>query len=417
MLATTLTTGLLLGVLFAGVVAYTRQNAYQLKRDELERAFSSLATVSEPGFDLAEFHEINPEMSVGLYTPSGKITESVGRDVPLYRSGFSHEEDELTLGRETKNTQVAINLPLEETDEEIERLALVLLVLWLPLVLLVAAISWIAATSVFRPLEKLSVQALSMSGANLSERLDTTDSAEFGQFAGHLNEMLSRIEETVARGERFSTDAAHELRTPLAILRMRLETALILTRTPEQYQTSILRSIEEIDRLTGITESLLRSARGEIEPANVINLEVEVMEAIDRWKPRFDDKSAHLLFEGQAATAQIRPEEMRILMDNLLDNALRFAPPDSRVEILLEATAQATILMVNDAGPGIPPELTSAIFDRFVRADDSRNRASGGAGIGLSVCRQIIEARGGKMVCGQSPSGGASIGFSLPRSH
>ena len=409
------TTGAVLLALFAAVVLFARRDVLADKRSELGAVMQSFMPPGDPSFDLEEFHSAHPELSAAVYDMAGRRVGAAGRVPPARALGFQERDDRLLLGRPFRGQDVVVSLDLRETERGVKVLTMALAAAWFPLTLLVGAIAWASAQSVFRPLERLSAQALAMSGASLSERLVTPDSAEFGAFARDLNGMLDRVEETVRRGERFSTDAAHEFRTPLAILRTRLETALIQPRSPEQYEATIRRSVEEIGRLTAITEALLRSARGETVVAPKVDLEPLVQEAVGRWSERFAEREVRLECDAAPALAKILPDEARLVLDNLLDNALRYAPAGTRVAVRLSEGEGEARLVVQDAGPGVRPELGVKIFDRFVRADDSRNRASGGAGVGLAVCRQIVAARGGTMTLGSTETG-AAVGFRLPAS-
>ena len=408
--------GTILALLFSAIVFFSRRDVLTDKRAELGAVMRSFTAPNDARFDLPEFHGAHPELAASVFEKDGTRVGSEGRRPPDRIQGYRVHENRLELGTRFGGQDVTIALDLRDAERGLDRLTVALIALWLPLTLLVGGVTWAAAQSVFRPLERLSAQALAMSGTNLAERLDTLDRAEFGAFAQSLNQMLDRIEETVRRGERFSMDAAHELRTPLAILRTRLETALIQPRLPEQYVATIGRSIEEIDRLTGITESLLRTARGSLDVASSIDLQLLVVEAEARWNDRFTARDVRLQTIAAPARAAILPDELRIVIDNLLDNALRYAPPGSQVSLTLEEEDGATALAVHDEGPGVSPELGERIFDRFVRADEGRNRASGGAGIGLSVCRQIVEGRGGSMTLVERPPRGVSIGCRLPAS-
>lgn len=398
-------TGVVLALLFAVIVGFVRANAYAQKRKELTTAFASFASPEDPRFDLNEFHEAYPDLTATVRIAARPGTAAV----------FRFEGERMAITSRFRDQDITVGASLRETNRGLQRLETTLAALWLPLVLVVGGATWFAARSVFRNLEVLSAQALAIGGDDLSERLVTADAAEFGSFATDLNRMLDRIEETVRRGERFATDAAHELRTPLAILRTRLETALLQPRSPEEYAETLRRSVTEIERLTALTESLLRSARGASGPAAPIDLEPVVSEAVDRWTERFVGAGVSLKAQTRPLAAAISPDEARIVLDNLLSNALRYAPAGSTVRVVLDADAEAATLLVIDEGPGVPPELGDAIFDRFVRADDSRNRASGGAGIGLSVCRQIVAARGGRMILAPRVTG-AAIGFRFPKS-
>ena len=410
-------TGLLLIALFAAVLLFARRDLLNDKRTELGALMQSFTPPSDPAFDLAEFHGAHPELSASLFDRRGARLGGVGRTPPPHLLGFRETGGTLVLGRTFRGQDVAIALDLAEAERGLSRLALALLALWPPLTLLVGAVTWATAHSVFRPLGRLSAQALAMSGKDLSERLRTPDRAEFGAFARDLNLLLERVEETVRRGERFSADAAHELRTPLARLRTRLETTLLKPRSTGEYETTVRRSVEEIGRLTATTEALLRSARGESERASAVPLTPLVGETLDRWREPFAARGVRLESslpgEGRGPTAAILPDEVRVVLDNLLDNALRHAPEGTSVLVELTRRGEEASLTVRDEGPGVATELGERIFDRFVRADEGRDRASGGAGIGLAVCRQIVEGRGGRMTLAHRPVG-VAIGFRLP---
>ena len=414
-LASAGTTGALLSLLFAGIVLFARDDALRDKRTELDAVLRSFTPPSDAEFDLEEFHSAHPELSASVFDVTGRRLGATGRVPPKRVQGFEERRGALLLGRRFRGKDVVLSLDYHQTQRGIATLEMVLAALWVALTLLVSGIAWASAQAVFRPLERLSAQALAMGGKDLSERLVTGDRAEFGAFARDLNAMLDRVEETVRRGERFATDAAHELRTPLALLRTRMETALLLPRERDQYEETLRRSVDEIGRLTAITESLLRSARGESAAAVPTALLPLVEEIRAGWAERFAAGDLDLVVEAVPRNGTILPEELRVVLDNLLANALRYAPSGSAVRIRLEAEpdGRGTRLLVEDAGPGIPQEFQARIFDRFVRADDSRSRSSGGAGIGLAVCRQIVEARGGGMLLVPGEVG-VAVGCRLP---
>ena len=270
--------------------------------------------------------------------------------------------------------------------------------------------TWYTANAIFDPLIRLSAQARAISGSNLNERLATDDQAEFGDFARQLNAMLDRIEQTAHREEQFAADAAHELRTPLSILRTRIETTLLRPRQPEEYAATSALLLDEIDRLTKIVEALLETARGQLTRPPNLRLDPLVEEVCDRWRTNGTAITTHTT----PVTAAIMPEELSIVLDNLLENAVRYAPSGSEVAVKLAAEGDFARLAVRDAGPGIPEEDREAVFDRFVRLDPHRNRTSGGAGIGLSVCRKIVASRQGHIEAISVEPQGAEIIVRLP---
>ena len=418
-LTTTFATGVILAVIFASSAELERENTLNEQKGYVTQALKNFTPAEDPKFDLHEFNEAHPELAVATFGPDGALVEHAGPFTLTRQVGLSEEANHLNYGQEFKGQTVVIGVDLTDTQRGLSRLNHILFILWFPLTMTVWLITGATAKAVFRPLERLTAQAVEMSGNDLAERLDTADQAEFGAFALQLNAMLERIQSTVKRGEQFSQDAAHELRTPLAILRTRLETSLLQPRTPAEYQETLARAVKDIERLTNLSESLLRSARGDAGPAPPADLVSFLDLAPERWRTRFYSRSVDLVFDaGSTATnrprSKILPDELAIVIDNLLDNALRYSPPASTVTIRLAREGNLASVTVRDQGMGVPPDLGDRIFDRLVRADDSRNRESGGAGIGLAVCRQIIQSRGGQMFQSNHPEGGAEIGFTLP---
>jgi len=418
-LITTAATGVMFAAMFAGMAEVERESTLNERKYYVTEALKNFTPAEDPKFDLREFTEAHPELAVATFDANGVLDGRAGPFALTQHVGILEDGNHLSYGEDFKGQTIVIGIDLADTFRGLTNLDRILILMWFPLTMSVWLIVGYTARAVFRPLERLTAQAVEMSGNDLADRLDTADQAEFGAFALQLNAMLERIQSTVKRGEQFSQDAAHELRTPLAILRTRLETALLQPRTPAEYQETLARAVKDIERLTNLSESLLRSARGEAAPAPPADLISYLDLAPDRWRPRFFSKSVDLVFDpGSTATnrprSKILPDELAIVIDNLLDNALRYSPPASMVTIRLAREGNLASVTVRDQGMGVPPDLGDRIFDRLVRADDSRNRESGGAGIGLAVCRQIIQSRGGQMFQSNHPEGGAEIGFTLP---
>lgn len=411
-LVATSASGLILAVLFTATIIGVRSTTFAERRNELTTAVDAFLLDPNEPFDLEEFHEAHPTFTAGVFGgPTPRITGSLPiRPV----NGLVRTQDALMYGRRFQGRQIVAVLDWSEPEKGIQSLALVLAILWAPLTLLIAAVTYLSARAMFRPLERLTAQAATSAGSELGDRLSTEDEAEFGEFAHALNGMLDRIESEVRRGDRFATDAAHELRTPLAILRTRIDTALLNVRTPEEYMEVLHRARAEIVRLTDVAQALLRTTRGEAAAAPPLPLAPIVSGIVDVWQDRFADRTIRLWVQSEERSASITAEELRIALDNLLDNALRFAPPGSEVLVRLGRSDSEVEISVEDSGDGFSEELGGRAFDRLVRGDDSRNRATGGAGIGLSVVRRIAESRGGRAFYRPTPGGGATIAFRLP---
>jgi two-component system, OmpR family, sensor kinase len=411
-----LTSSVILAAVFLGVILFAHRQALSRKSRELALSVA-ISNEYDPVFDVKEYREAYSEFSVSVFDASGKLLVQSGPivgDPALIKGKSRRLGDSLMYGTVFRGEKIVVSASLRDLDHSLHQLEVILLALWIPLSLLVGIATWIAAQSVFRPLERLNQQAAEIGDSDFSRRLATPDQAEFGRFTAQLNAMLDRMEATLKREEQFASDAAHELRTPITILRTRIETMLLRPRKPSEYEQASQQMLGEIDRLTAIVEALLKSARSPELPLPAIPLEPIVREVTARWQERFADLDVRLDVKAENLWAKIGDSEITVVLDNLLDNASRFAPPGSEVLVSLGQVDFDGELAVQDAGPGIQPELANSVFERFVRGDDSRNRSSGGSGIGLSVCRKIMVARGGKIYLDPNINSGARFVARFP---
>ena len=412
--AATASSALVLAGLFAAIVLVARRVAVGQWHSSMRLALSAVSREPDAHFDMVEFRESHPELSISIYDLQGTLLQYQGPVLSPFVKGLQILGHRIHYGIQAKGELLVAGAGWRTTEDGLERLAVVLAVLWLPLSLLVGASTWLAAKSIFDPLVRLNQQAATISGRNLGERLATIDRGEFGEFAGQLNLMLDRIQQTAIREEQFASDAAHELRTPLSILRTRIETTLLRPRSPEDYAASSENMLLEIDRLTRIVESLLETARGGQGEIHVTDLEGGLLEASDRWSERFDSAGVQLEVRALPIQVQMPQDELTVIIDNLLDNALRFAPVGSTVRMETLPSADRVSIVVQDSGTGIPTEMRESVFERFVRVEDDRNRNSGGAGIGLSVCRKIVASRSGTIRAEPVEAGGTRMVVELP---
>lgn len=394
----------LLAAVFLAVVTLARRTTFREERDKMREAFQAVARLELPQFSMASLAEAGPGLSARVYDRQGRLIAFRGPmpalpDAPFV--GFVERPGWLILVEHAGEERVALAESTADVEAGLSELTLVLAALWLPLSLLVGGATWLAAQSVFRPLTRLADGAAAIE--DFSQRLSTPDEAEFGAFADGLNRMLARIEESAMRGERFAADAAHELRTPLAVLRTQVETTLLRPRTEGEYVVSHEALLVELERLSAVVEALLRSARAPAGDAAPLDLEPLVRAAGVR------SVLSNLRMDLAPAQARALPEEVSVVVDNLLDNARRFAPEGTEILLSLAASEEGAKLRVVDHGPGIAPEHAPHVFERFYRADEDRGRASGGAGIGLAVCRRFVATRGGSIGVEETPGGGATF--------
>lgn len=285
-----------------------------------------------------------------------------------------------------------------------------------------AAISsyWLAGR-VLRPVHHITSIARGMSEHSLHQRitLDLPDD-EIGELAATFNTMLSRLETAFVPLRRFTADAAHELRAPLAVLTTEVEVALAHEREPDEYRATLATVHSETQRLNDIANQLLTLARADagalvpiLEPVFISDL---LEELVDRWQTVAAERRVRIATNlPNAGQVDVDVEMMRSLVDNLMSNALRHARSDGTVTVTAEVDTDTWTLMVEDDGPGVADAFRPILFERFARGEPARERGSGGAGLGLAICLVIAEAHGGHISLDDDPTHPARFRVRLSR--
>ena len=242
-------------------------------------------------------------------------------------------------------------------------------------------------------------------------------------FGGYIlaRKSLEPIASMVNEQQRFIADASHELRTPLAVLRGETEVALGKTRTVEEYQESLTLIQEEAERLSRIVEDLFILARQPIQsPTALIKEPVSLTEVVKDCARAAQvlatRKGVRIKLENDSTPIALNADEELIkrMILNLLDNAVKYTPEGGEISLALEKHNGSAEIVVRDTGIGLSQTDQQRVFDRFYRVDKARSRALGGAGLGLSIVRSIVEAHGGNITIDSTPRHGSSFTVSLP---
>jgi len=330
---------------------------------------------------------------------------------PLERLGEAHERHVL---------QVAA--PMQARNQLLGRVAgfLGLLVLVLGSATFVGA-GWLAERAM-KPVHEVIGQAEEIGVDSLDRRIHAyADTREYRRLVEVLNTMLSRIQGAFEAQRRFTADASHELRSPLTAMRGELEIALRRDREPDEYRRVVGSTLEEVVRLSRITEDLLTLARSDSGVMGSRPEEIDVAEVVehiaDRLRHTADEKGVALevdLAPGERTWAD--PGLLGQVAWNLIDNALKFTPPGGRVEVSLRRDSDDLVLTVADDGPGFDDGTPGDIFERFYRADQARTRRGGasGTGLGLAIVKAVADAHGGQVGAENRTSGGAAVMFRIP---
>lgn len=353
------------------------------------------------------------DISVGVFERGGTILatgaaplEAKSPDVVKSPDGRSW----VTAAHDQAGIRVVVARDWSGEEKAQQTMAMVLFLTWVPLAGFVGLAAYRAAADMFRSLESLTRQAGALSVAARQSRLSNEGDAEVLALSQQLNGMIDRIWAEVDRRDRLVSDIAHDLRTPLTIIRGRLETLLLKNDLDERSVHSIRIAVDETARLNEMLELILESSETRVASPGAIDLEPIVQASVDRWIDQIPNLSVHTV----AVSAEITGAEITRLIENLLQNAQRFSPEGSPVAVELARIDDHAVLSVSDAGPGILPEDRARIFDRFVRLEESRNRGTGGFGLGLAVCREIVQDRGGEITITESELGGAQFVIKLP---
>jgi two-component system OmpR family sensor kinase len=276
------------------------------------------------------------------------------------------------------------------------------------------------ARAALSPVERLrrQVAAISERGEAASIAEPTTGD-EIAALAGTMNELLGRLQRALARQRALTADASHELRTPLAVLRGELELAARPGRSREELAAAVRNAAAEAERLTRLTEDLLLLARSDEDQLSLRLGPTDVRQLLASSAAlagsRLAASGVTCRVDAQSGTyADLDADRIRQAVDNLVDNALRFAPRGSVIVLAARADGPDLDIEVRDDGPGFPPDFLPHAFERFRRPDSGRARGDGGAGLGLAIVRAIAAAHGGGATAGHGPGGGAVIRLHLP---
>ncbi|NMI01667.1 sensor histidine kinase [Pseudonocardia acidicola] len=315
---------------------------------------------------------------------------------------------------------VVVGTGTDVSDAAVDRVRSALLLGGPPAVLLAGFGAWLLAGAALRPVERMRREAAAISEHDSGTWLAVPDTRdEIAALGATMNALLARLQGALARERGFVADAGHELRTPLAILRTELDLAARPGRSREDLIEAIGHAGEETDRLIRLAEDLLLLARADngqpfLRPAPLSLpdlLAAAARGAAARAAPRQVGVEVHGPTELHV---RADADRLRQAVDNLLDNAIRYAPSGGVVELSASTRAapggsSMVRIEVADRGPGFSPHFLPHAFERFQRADAARSRDDGGAGLGLAIVRAVAIAHGGDAIAANRPGGGAVV--------
>jgi heavy metal sensor kinase len=413
-------------------VAY-QHSQYATTDSELTERVQSLVTGLETDTALVTFDKQDVvadaeqgEVSGVLLGPDGRILDTVGKPVslrlaqrlmrrhvatvaaPIVETDSDAVGDMRVLARPVdigggKTGFIVANHPMSEIQDNLTQAAILLVLVVVSLVIIASALGYWLAGRALKPVRVIAGAARDISEHDLNRRLSLDlPPDELGELAETFNGMLARLEAAFGTLRRFTADAAHELRAPLAMIRAELEVSLARARSVTDYQVTHRLVLSEVERMGRLADQLLLLARadsGSLAPRfERIDLSDLLEETVDRWHSLAGSRGVRLALEPPpTGLLWADPQLLRRLVDNLLDNAVRHSPDGADVLLAAGRDGERWRLEVADAGAGVPAEIRGSLFERFTRGDPARGRETGGAGLGLALCAVIAELHGGSI--------------------
>lgn len=330
-----------------------------------------------------------------------------------------------TGGSPERLYSVIVSQSVEPLEDQMDLLFYVLWAFVPAMLILAGAGGWFIARKSLLPVMAMAECAQRISAENLDQRLPTTNPHdEFGRLAAAFNELLARLNSSFARQRQFMADASHELRTPLSVIRTASSVLLEREdRSNEEYREALNIVEEQSRRLTRVVENMFTLARSDAGHPDLDLTKFyldELLLEIARAAAILAASKGLVLDVGDLPEAQFQGDEdlLRQMIWNLVENAIKFTPPDGRISVELELVDNQYVITINDSGSGIPANARSHVFERFYRADPARSRTGGGddggAGLGLSIARCIAEAHGGQVELRKSDESGSTFAITLP---
>lgn len=410
-----------LNTAMSGLDELTEENVGQALAN-LDVTGASRAIVSDPyGKVLFDTREVGS--AVGRYVFYNELVEALqGSSAAycVYKEGAFHAYAAQPV---LYRNQIIGGVYVYEYDTQqaslLVNLSSTLLSISIGIAALVVAFSMIFSKQLTKRLDSLQSAIRGVREGAYNQRAILSGHDEFTQIAGEFNDLVDRLQETESARRQFVSDASHELKTPLAAIRLLTDSILQNTNMDSETAMEFVSDIgQEAERLSHITEDLLRLTRldsGVVEAAHLIEVAPVLERVVKMLRPVAEAKGVELLVVNMSGAAVVATEgELHQILYNLAENAIKYNRPGGYVRVKAEPGEETTQLTVEDNGIGIPPGDLSNVFKRFYRVDKARSRAAGGTGLGLSIVNDTVSRRGGAIRAENVEGGGTRFIVTLP---
>ncbi|MFW6276652.1 MAG: sensor histidine kinase, partial [Bacteroidota bacterium] len=359
-----------------------------------------------------------PEIGDSGFIVSEKIKGMPGDSVFITMPGG---DSKIRLySKRTKNGVFTVAYSLRDIEATLSELRNKIYIAF-PFVFLISLAGGIVLAGLFlRPIGEIARTAESITASNLSRRIPKAGASdEISKLINTLNQMIERLEKSFQQIRQFTSDASHELKTPLTILQGELAMALQKDYSKEDYLSIMASSLDEVIRLTNVVETLLELSRAETGQIQMNFREENVSRLVSGIA-----EDAEILAEAKSisvrsnimpgVSAEIDSARVHQAVLNIVDNAVKYTPVNGKIDISLNGTDEYVEIKVSDSGPGIPEDKLPYIFDRFYRLDKARTSNIQGTGLGLSIVSWIVDAHEGDVIVEPGNDGGSTFTVRLP---
>ncbi len=318
---------------------------------------------------------------------------------------------------------LVLSAPMAPAYDNVRRAWFELAAATLPILLLSIVASWWLGQVLSRPIQQLHASVLRIAEGNLNEHVTVKTNDEIGELGQAFNFMSEKLHLLLTAQRNFVSNAAHELRTPLMTLKLRAEALLDDTLPPDERQTYLREVGQEVEHMANLVSNLLTLARldeGRHQTQqDDFDLAALLRDTSRQW--RIQASLAEIDFEtaipDALPKAAVSVSDLRMILDNLLGNALKYTPAGGRVRLLVSAGPQTIRFDLSDTGAGFVPEEADRLFERFYRTDTARSRQIPGTGLGLSIAQALIKQNGGTITAASDgPGQGSTFTVILPAS-
>jgi two-component system heavy metal sensor histidine kinase CusS len=428
-------------VIASSVEKHFEEQDMEVLSGKMERARHALAKVSSP-VDLQNLTELHDHSFIGHHTmevmildPSNNVlfaTSADGLPIDSILASIHQKPNQpvvwnhggqayrglvtkLATGDTTQpQVTVAVAMDMVHHESFMQSFQQTLWVFVACAAALTGLLGWTAARHGLAPLHAMREQTKAITAHQLDQRLSIGSvPSELGELVQTLNEMLTRLQGAFQRLSGFSSDIAHELRTPVSNLMTQTQVALSRPRTADGYRNILESNAEEFERMARMISDMLLLAKAENELAVLnrekVNLPSEILALFDYYEAVAAEKDLRLIVEGSGEIVADRLM-LRRALGNLLSNAIRYSAANSTITVTIRESQSSTAIDIENIGDPIPAEFLERIFDRFFRVDPSRQRRTEGNGLGLAITKSIVIAHQGTI---SAASSGERTTFSI----